>query len=176
MQSLVAIPAASLLPAIAAGQDPAPAPPRDEQYKIDLTNGEAAAESITRFFSPAQFAALRQLCDALMPAVDSKPGALNCEVPEFLDFLIGTSPDEVKRLYRDGLDRLTADGVNEASLQPLHAAWTYEGPADPYARFLITAKDDVMRATFNSRAYAAAMAKGRRRGAGGANYFWLPAE
>lgn len=149
---------------------------KDEQYKLELTNAEAASDAVRRFFSPAQFEALRKLCATILPAVNGMPGAVECEVPEFLDFLVSTSPDEQKTLYRKGLDRLTASGVTDQTLAPLREPWTYHGPADPLARFLVTAKEEIIRATFNSRVYAAAQASGRRRGAGAANYYWLPSE
>jgi len=36
------------------------------------------------------------------------PGAIECGAPEFLDFLIGASPADRQRLYRNGLDMLNA--------------------------------------------------------------------
>ena len=179
LQSLVAIPAASLLPAQVAtpvaAQEAPKQPPSDEHYKIDLTTAEAVSPSTQRFFNAGQYAALTKLCAAIFPAVGERPGAVECEVPEFLDFLIGSSPAEVQSLYKQGLDHLTASGVDGGSLKPLTQAWTYNPPADPMARFLLAAKDDVIRATFNSRTYAEAAAQGRRRSAG-TNYYWLPLE
>ena len=40
--------------------------------------------------------------------------------------------------------------------RPLRAPWTYDAPADPLARFLAAAKQDVRTATVNSREYNAA--------------------
>lgn len=180
LQSLVAIPAAALLPVTAAPQDPVrtpgPQPLNDEQYKVDLTVADAASDPTPRFFSAPQFAALTKLCAAILPAMSERPGAVECEVPEFLDFLIGASPHDTQSLYKHGLDHLAAAGVDAHSLKPLTDPWTYNGPADPTARFLIAAKDDILRSTFNSRHYAASASPGRRRGAGSTNYYWLPLE
>jgi len=43
-----------------------------------------------------------------MPPMRGNPGAIECGAPEFLDFLIGASPADRQRLYRNGLDMLNA--------------------------------------------------------------------
>ncbi len=43
-----------------------------------------------------------------MPPLDGNPDALQCQAPEFLDFLIGAELPERQKLYRDGLDTLNA--------------------------------------------------------------------
>jgi hypothetical protein len=177
LQSLVAIPAASLLPTTSSAQTATPPqPPRDEQYKLDLTAAENASESVLRYFSASQFAALKGLCGAIVPSLDGRPGAVECEVPEFLDFLIGASPEAAQAAYKAGLDRLASSGVNDQALAPLREPWTYNGPAEPYSRFLVMAKDDILRATFNSRLWAESASQGGRRRGGGTNYYWLAME
>ena len=52
-------------------------------------------------------------------------------------------------------------------LAPLRDPWTYDAPADPVAAMLRAAKDDVRRATLNSREWNLAAAAGRTRGGGG---------
>lgn len=122
-----------------------------------------------------------------MPPGDKLPGALGAGVPEFLDFLIGESPAEKQQVYRMGLDALNAAAKKkyargfsdldasqaDALLAPLRAAWAYEEPSDPLARFLRAAKIDVRTAAMNSREYSAVAANSGRRGGGNALY-WYP--
>jgi hypothetical protein len=158
--------------------------------KIESTIPDAAAEMVPHFFNAGQFAALRKLCDLVMPALGGNPGALEAFAPEFLDFLIGSSPEERRRLYTTGLDTLNAQGaarfgkpfaeVDAAQADMLLAAlrqpWTYEPAADPVARFLQAAKQDVRNATMNSREWnLSTSAAGGRRG-GGVGQYWYQIE
>jgi hypothetical protein len=172
---LVAAPVASAAPA----PQPQAAPPQDAP-KVEYTYTEAVAEAAPRFFNVQQFAALKKLSEIIMPPMNGAPGALEAQVPEFLDFLIGSSPADRQQLYTVGLDRLNAQAKKEFNksfaevdatqadklLAPLRQPWTYDPPADPLARFLIAAKQDVRTATMNSREYnnAGAASGGRRAG------------
>lgn len=180
IRSILSLPAITALPA-AAAQTPAsdkPAPRADETPTLAMTNAEAVAAPAPGFFSPEQFRTLERLCDVLVPAADPKPGAKQAGVAAFLDFLIGGSPRERQALYQHGLDRLIAESFADTPparaaelLAPLRAPWTYQGPADEFARFLVSAKDDVLRATVNSREWAAA-STGRRGGSGIGTYWY----
>ncbi len=169
-------------------QSPAGAPrPQEETPKLETASLDVAGETTPRFFSAPQFAALKKLSEILMPPLNNMPGALDAEAPEFLDFLIGKSPADRQQLYKGGLDALNAQAtkrfgkafaeVTEAQavelLAPLRQPWTYEPPADPFARFLREAKADVRNATMNSREYSAAGSSGGRRG-GGVGQYWYP--
>jgi hypothetical protein len=171
LQSMAALP---LAPA-AAAQTPAVASPVERPPEVAAVPVGAVGRPVPRFFTDAQFKALERLADILMPTVEERPGAKQAHVAEFLDFLISESPADRQQLYRSGLDRLNKDGFDAAVLKPLTAAWTYEGPADPFAKFLLAAKEDVMRATYNSREFAAAM-EGTRRGFSGSGYYWTVIE
>jgi hypothetical protein len=141
-----------------------------------------------RFFSAAQFAALRRLSEILVPAGDESPGALEARAPEFLDWLLSQSPQDRQQLYRVGLDQLNTQAKKRFSrnfaevdarqaaelLAPLRESWTLDPPADPLARFLREAKHDVRTATMNSREYTAAAASRGRRGSAGLGLYWLP--
>lgn len=154
---------------------------------IPLSAAEAVAEGLPRFFAADEFAAFRHLGGLLVPALDGRPGAVEAEAPQFLDFLLGQSPEEAQVLYRNGVRRLGADArkryqrpfdklnAEEATplLTPLRAPWAYEEPTDPYARFLLAAKVAFYQATVNSRAYAATA---RGRGGAGLGSYWLPVE
>jgi hypothetical protein len=144
---------------------------------------------VPKFLSSEQFSALERLADLIMPPQAERPGAKQASAAEFLDFLISESPADRQQLYRAGLDKLNAEAgrrggklfssltPEDASdiLKPLAAAWTYEPPSDAFARFLLTAKEDILRATYNSREFTTAMSR-VSRGFSGSGYYWLPIE
>lgn len=165
LKSLAAAPAAVAIPAPAQTSAPESLP------KLTTISPDAAAQGVLRFFTPSQFAALRQLGDVLVPAFQGRPSASQAGAPHFLDFLISQSPAPMQQLYRDGLDRLAAEGVSERSLSPLKAPYSYQPPADAFARFLWQAKSDLLQATVNSREYAESAGRGRR-GASATGYLW----
>ncbi|HEY4085151.1 MAG TPA: gluconate 2-dehydrogenase subunit 3 family protein [Bryobacteraceae bacterium] len=154
---------------------------------FEVTPPDAVADPTARFFTPAQFGALRKLSDALMPAMGGNPGAIECEAPEFLDFLIGVSPADRQQLYRGGLDALNAKAKAkfaksfaeldakqvDAVIRPLLAAtpWAWDLPKDPAMRFIASVRTDVMTATRNSPAWAE---KAGTRGGGAGQLKWLP--
>ena len=184
-----AVAAAGSVPALVGQQPPTPQPLSQQPQQppagtptLDTAVIDAAADPLPRFFSAQQFAALRKLADILQPPVNGTPGAIEAKAPEFLDFLIAESPADRKQLYRDGLDALVRAGFTEADsakaasiLSPLRAAWTYEAPADPLARFLRAAKQDVRTATLNSREYntAGASSGGGSRRFGAQGLYWV---
>jgi hypothetical protein len=158
-----------------------------ELPKLEITVPDAAAEPVPRFFTPQQFTALQKLCGILMPATKTTPGALDAKAPEFLDFLLSESPAARQQTYRTGLDALNSEATKRfhksfadldnsqsaAILSSLSEAWTYDGPSDPLAAFLRTAKQDVRTATVNSREYNIAGGATSRRAFGGGLY-WYP--
>ena len=141
-----------------------------------------------RFFTPAQFSALRKTSDLLMPAMNGAPGALESKAPEFLDFLIGESPADRQHVYRAGLDALNHQSMQQFKkpfgdlepsqadvlLAPLRQSWSFDEPADPVAAFLRAAKQDVRTATMNSREYSAAGSATGGRRFGGGGLYWYP--
>lgn len=157
--------------------------------KLTTSTLDGAAEAVTRYFSPPQMAALQKLGDLMMPESEHRVGAKQAEAPEFLDFLISQSPADRQKLYRDGLDRLQASAKQkyghafeeltppqaDAILAPLREPWTYNAPADPFARFLRAAREDLLAATVNSREFAAAQEAAGRRGTG-MNTYWYTIE
>ncbi|MEP7342509.1 MAG: gluconate 2-dehydrogenase subunit 3 family protein [Acidobacteriota bacterium] len=189
IQTLAAAPAIAVPASIEPlAQSPAGAPrPQEEAPKLETASLDVAGETMPRFFSAAQFAALKKLSEILMPPLNGMPGALETRAPEFLDFLIGKSPADRKQLYTAGLNALNTQAtkrfgkafaeVTEAQaaelLAPLRQPWTYEPPSDPFARFLREAKQDVRTATMNSREYTSAGSAGSRRG-GGIGQYWYP--
>jgi hypothetical protein len=159
----------------------------NEIPKLAETSPEAVANSVRRFFTTEQFQALQKLAGLIVPKFEDRPGALEAGVPEFLDFLLKSSGPERQALYRNGLDRLNTEAqkrykkffaqisADEAKpvLDPLTKPWSWQPPADPFARFLREAKDDLLQATNSSRELSAALSR-RSRAAGGTNAYWLP--
>jgi hypothetical protein len=151
---------------------------------------DAVASAETKFFSNAQMATLRQLCEILMPPLNGYPGAIDARAPEFLDFLISVSPPERQEMYKSGLDRLdreargkfgvhffeTSASQSDALLRPWLRAWlTDHPPTEPYEAFINLAHADIRTATFNSQAWNdAATAKGEGRP--GVGLYWFPVE
>lgn len=132
---------------------------------------DAVAQTNSHFFNEEQTAALRRLCELLLPPLKGYPGAIEAGTPEFLDFLIGTSPPERQLLYEAGFDRLNSDSkkrfghlfaatsMAEAGelIRPLLVAWVPDHPpADPYIRFLNVAHSDIRTATINSQVWSEA--------------------
>ena len=175
---------AAVTPAIAAAQQPVPAPAAPPQgigsrspfgmmedtTKIDVTLADAVARMVTRFFNPDQFAALEKLSAIFMPAMKGAPGAIDAQAPQFLDFLLSESLPDRQKIYRTGLDGLNAQAKKHFSqpfaklsddqavqlLEPLKKPWTYDPPSDPVEHFLRVAKQDIRSATTNSREYVTA--------------------
>jgi hypothetical protein len=210
VQSLLAAPAAAPLVAgqahPAAGQAPPAAaqpntPAREtpqqphEIGQLVVTQPDLVAETGQRFFTADQFAALQKLAAVLMPPLKGKPGALDAHAPEFLDFLIGVSPEDRQSLYRNGLEslnRVARQKFNttfhaleaaqvDAIIRPLLVAryWPQEMPDDPEKNFMAQVHEDLRTATVNSREWAGegaqAPAAGRpRRFNRGRGLYWRP--
>lgn len=183
----IALPIAPPVPAQQSTPPPGAAPrPADDAPKLEYSALDSAGEIQQRFFTPAQFAALQKLCGLLMPPIKDAPGALDAQVPQFLDFYISESPTERQQLYRAGLDTLNAEATKRFSkpfaelnaaqagelFAPLRQPWTFEPPTDPFARFLRTAHQDIRTATINSQEYSAANAAAGRRASGVGQYWY----
>jgi hypothetical protein len=188
LRSLLAIPSVAALPSEAFAQQ-GKATPSTDTPNTQTTDVDSTSDSVVKTFNSAQFAALRKLGEIVMPAEQDTPGATEAGAAEFLDFLIGVSPAPRVALYKTGLDRLNSDAqqryhksfseltADQAApiLAPLRAAWSYKTPSDPFAAFLLAAKNDLLTATTNSREYIAVVSQ-RRRSAGGVGLYWYPIE
>jgi len=199
MRALVAV--GSLPNALFAQQtvNPAPPPPAPVPWTLGLNpktpvpvteTADGVAEDEARFFTLAQMAAMTRLCEALLPAMAGKPGAVEAGTPGFLDFLIGKSGEARKRIYAGGLDWLNAearqkykrefaelDAVQvDAVIKPWLRTWmTDHPPTEAHADFVNIAHDDIRTATMNSKAWDdASSAAGRDWVTGG--LYWSPIE
>jgi len=162
--------------------------PPEELPVLSPSVADVGAEMLPKFFTPAQFSALRKVSDLLLPAMNGAPGALDAQAPEFLDFLIGESLPDRQHVYRAGLDSLNQQATQQfhkpfgelenqqadVLIAPLHKPWTFDEPADPIAAFLRVAKQDVRTATVNSREYSSAALTGGGRRMGGGGLYWYP--
>ena len=191
IQTLAVTPAAALprtADVLAQQSATPPARPTEEASKLEITALDGAAETVPRYFTAQQFAALRKLSEIIMPPLNGMPGALEAGSPEFLDFYVSKSPAERQQLFKSGLDTLNIQALGQFKkafaeldatqadtlLTPLREAWTYVPPIDPFARFLREAKQDIRNATLNSREYTAASSAGGRRGGSGLGQYWYP--
>jgi hypothetical protein len=171
---------------------PAPVPwtlglnPRTPLPHTEVAEGIAQAGA--RFFTSRQMATLTRLSEVLFPAMNGKPGALDAETPQFLDFLVGKSPEPRKRMYIAGLDWLDAESVRVhklpfaridatqagALLQPLLRSWMSDHPpTEPHAEFINVAHTEIRSATVNSKAWNEQLAKDSEESTAVALY-WSP--
>lgn len=135
--------------------------PLAKPQSVATTHPEAIAAPKLVFFSAAEMETLRKLAGEIVPAMDGRPGALEAGAPEFLDFLLSKSTAKDQRLYRSGL-------ASNPTVDLLNKPWSYSEPSDVPSRFMRRLKEDLLRATLNSRESAA-----QRRGSG-TNYYWKP--
>ncbi|MGD1070638.1 MAG: gluconate 2-dehydrogenase subunit 3 family protein [Bryobacteraceae bacterium] len=198
IKALAAVPAVPALvaqsPPVPTGRGGATAGGRGAQEiaQLPLTEAGAIADPVARFFTAPQFAALRRLGGILVPPVAGNIGALDCDAPEFIDFLISASPAERQQLYRNGLDALNMQARSkfgkpfadldatqaDAILKPLMVtvAWAYDPPRDPVKHFVFQAHQDIRTATRNSIEASSAAAISGRRGFAGAGLYWNPVD
>ncbi len=136
--------------------------------EVVSTGAEAVASPALSFFNASEMEALYDLCKLILPALGGRPGAIEAGVPQFLDFLLSKSSKADQRLYRAGMAAWANTSRRTQLLKQFEQAWTYDTPADSALIFPRRLKDDVLRATFNSREWLSG-----RRG-GGTGYYWKP--
>jgi len=206
VQNLLAAPAVAPLAAQTQNQQQRPStqpntPARQvpqqphEIAQLAVTEVDLVAPTQPRFFTPDQFSALQKLAAVLVPPLKGKPGAMDAQAPEFLDFLISVSPEERQSLYRNGLECLNRAAQDQfhtnfhgleakqidTIIRPLLVAryWPQDMPDDPMKHFMAQVHDDLRTATANSREWAengpASPTGGRvRRFNRGRGMYWRP--
>ena len=198
---VVAAPAAAVLPPAQAQQEtsaardkglpagpPLVAPGITETPNTPVVPACQVADNVIRTFNPDQIAALSKLGEIIVPPRNGNPGAHEAGAAEFLDFLIGCSSQQQIELYKTGLDTLNrhsnekfgkpfaqlAAAQADSLLAPLREPWTYpKAEGDKFTAFLIVAKGDLLRATFNSRPYIDAISQ-TRRPRNASDFYWYP--
>jgi len=181
---------AVLAPAAVAVAAPAPAaaqyaaPVSDTAAKVAVNMPSFVGAQRASFFDELETKALRALAAVMVPAYNGMPGAVECGVVEFFDFLVSQAPEAKQQLWRTGLHELDARSLQShgarfeklnaaqanAVLEPLKVKWTFYGPQEPFAKFLWEARGEMVQATLNSREYAEANTG--RRSAAASNYYW----
>jgi hypothetical protein len=157
-----------------------PPPNNQDTPKLTFTTPDAVGDGARTFLSATELQTLEALARVLMPPFNGRPGAVEAGAPQFLDFLLSQSPAYRQELYRRGLSLLESRsfsklGAAEAKqvLASLEQPWTFDAPADPLAKFLRAAKDDLLQATVNSKEWAASS---KSRTSGGTSYYYFPIE
>ncbi|HUZ46164.1 MAG TPA: gluconate 2-dehydrogenase subunit 3 family protein [Terriglobia bacterium] len=188
IRSILTLPAALALPVPLPAQEAAPAPAAsNEMPDTPTVAADTHADTVVKAFNADQFAALNKLSSILVPSLPDTPGGLDAKAAEFLDFLISQSPPDRVMLYNEGLDRLNQEARKRTGkpfgeitaeqarpiLAPLHEPWAYEPSTDPFTCFLRAAKEDILKATRNSRQYISVVSRRNRR-AGGMGIYWYP--
>ena len=151
---------------------------------------DAVAKTDAHFFNPQQTAALRRLCEILMPPMKGYPGAIDAGAPEFLDFLIGASPRAEQRMYQSGLDWLDAeakekfgekfatisDAQADGLMRPWLRAWMSDHPpTELHERFINLAHQAIRTATVNSQGWSEAKRK-EEGDVAGLDLYWYPVD
>jgi hypothetical protein len=65
-----------------------------------------------KFFNADQMALVATISELIIPTDDHSKGAIEAEVPEFIDLMISEAPAEAKKIWTDGLaamDKLSQD-------------------------------------------------------------------
>jgi hypothetical protein len=161
---------------------------RSRTPNIPLSQPDSVAVTDARYFTPARYATLIQLCEIMMPAGDDYPSTAKTGTPEFLDFYIGASPVEQQVMYNNGLDRLNADSMKQfnvpfaktnekqadAVIRPHLKGWMDDQPPrEAHVRFINLAHRDIRMATINSPAWAVA-AEAAGDSTPGVGLYWHP--
>ena len=175
-----------LAPKVLLGQQvqsstPPPPPPAPVPWTLGLNAKtplphteivDGIAETELRFFTAPRMAVLNRLCEVLLPATGSRPGAVQADTPRFLDFLLDESPAARQSFYSRGLDWLDAEshriyknGFAQISptqadllIRPWLRAWmTDHPPTEAHADFINIAHEDIRTATLNSKTWNQAL-------------------
>jgi gluconate 2-dehydrogenase gamma chain len=56
-----------------------------------------------RFFTPAEMATITAMSALIIPTDEQSPGAKEAGVPAFIDLMVSTSPEDVRKMWREGL-------------------------------------------------------------------------
>ncbi|MDQ2950144.1 MAG: gluconate 2-dehydrogenase subunit 3 family protein [Acidobacteriota bacterium] len=160
----------------------------NETPNTPVTPADETAGNLIKTFSPEQMSALSKLGELIAPSWNGNPGAGEAGAVEFLDFLVGCSPQSRIDLYKSGLNTLnqhsqekfgkpfalTTSEQADTLLAPLREPWTYGNASnDHFGAFLLAAKGDILRATVNSKPYIDAESK-KRRPRNASRFYWYP--
>lgn len=175
-------------------------PPAPVPWTLGLNGGtpvpqtetaDALVDAVPAFFSAEQMGALTRLSDLLLPELGDWPGALDAEVPAFLDFLIGISPEPRQKLYTGGLDWLNSQAQQnnskrfadlsslqaDAIVKPWLRTWMSDHPpTELHADFINIAHADIRTATLNSKVWFDAQLRSGTQERSAWGLYWSPIE
>jgi hypothetical protein len=120
------------------------------------------AAPAAKVLSPAQFATLEALVEAIVPADDRSPGAKQARVADYIDLLLSESDPELTLRWMGGLAALDADAARRfnAPFVRLNATQLDEllrdisrnerAPVTPLEEFFVMSKDATIRGYYTS--------------------------
>jgi hypothetical protein len=80
------------------------------------TQGAPTGPYVLKHFNTEQAQSIDRLAEVIIPADDHSPGAKAARVHEYIDEVVSSSPDTVKKLWADGLaamDRMARDAYGQ---------------------------------------------------------------
>jgi hypothetical protein len=122
-----------------------------------------AAPYVLKFFDAQQARTIDALSEVIIPSDDHSAGAATAKVYEFVDEIVSSSPDDVKKLWTEGLarvDRLAIGqfGQEYAKCSKLQQAALMESvsrnedqPATPEEKFFVLLKTATIDGYYTSR-------------------------
>lgn len=114
------------------------------------------------FLTPAQYATLDALTEALIPADDHSPGARAARVADYIDLLLSESSDDIRQGWTAGLSALDAEGKRRfgspfGTLSEIQARELLTdisrnelSPQTPLEHFFVMTKDATIRGYYSS--------------------------
>jgi len=118
---------------------------------------------VLKQFTAEQAQAIDALAEVIIPADDHSPGAKAAKVHEYIDEVVSSSPDTVKKLWADGLtamDRMAREAYGQAYGRCTGAEQTAlmekisgneEHPSTPEEKFFVLLKDAAIDGYYTSR-------------------------
>lgn len=73
------------------------------------THAKAAKAEKPRYFTAAEMASITAMSELIIPADDHSGGAKDAGVPAFIDLMVSSSPEEVRKMWREGLAAVDAE-------------------------------------------------------------------
>ncbi len=71
-------------------------------------HAQAAMPSQPKFFNAAEMATITAMSDLIIPSDEHSGGAKEAGVPAFIDLMVGSSPEETRTMWREGLAAVDA--------------------------------------------------------------------
>ncbi len=81
---------------------------QDHQHHTAAAPATAKKAAAPKFFKADQMALVATISDLIIPTDDNSPGAIEAEVPAFIDLMVSEASAETKKLWTDGLAAVDA--------------------------------------------------------------------